>query len=346
MHNSTLIIVALFCLLVIVVLYTINLRYRLQYIQQNNTANDTLLSRLEKIAKESQMESSNHFVQQTQYTITPIINAIQSIRDLVQQSNTSSEKNYLFIAHNMKEVARLQEQVRSEAANLSNALSNPIIRGKWGEIQLRRIVELSGMIEHCDFDTQVSSDGSRPDMVINLPGNRQIILDAKVPFANYMQAVQNGEQTSIQKHKDNVKNHINLLSKKSYWKDFKYSPEFVIMFIPVESFLGMAIESDCAILEEAAEKNVIIATPMILLAMLKAICYSWRQESIAINIQEISKISIKIGEDIKAMTEQFELCENRITKAAEEYQKLRRMIDQKVFGDIQKLEKILMTVSK
>ena len=328
-----------FMIVVMILLYA-----RVNSVIKNKSVNEDLLKYISQIISESSKTSIDYVTSHTRDTIDKFTHAIQSMRDLVQESKTSQEKSQDYITKHMQDVIKTQQDVQKEAMRLSNALSNPVSRGKWGEIQLKRIVELSGMMEHCDFDTQVVGERIRPDMVINLPQNRKIIVDAKVPFSHYMEALEKNEEEYIEKHRENVRSHVNILCKKSYWKEFDESPDFVIMFIPSESFLSMAVGSDSSLIEDAASKNVIIATPMILLATLKAICYSWRQNAIHNNMKEIANVSICIRDSLQAMSEQIDLCENRIIKTGEEYQKLRKTIEKKVFANIDKLEKLLKYV--
>ena len=221
----------------------------------------------------------------------------------------------------------LQQQVlllKSETANLARALSSHTVRGRWGEIQLKRVVELAGMVAHCDFEEQVvknhQSDIIRPDLVVKLPGNKCIVVDSKVPLSAYLRSMESEEQDTQKKllgeHADQLKKHIQQLAKKSYWRHFQPSPELVVLFLPGETFLSTALSLQPELMELAAESGVILATPMTLIAMLRAIAFGWRQEA-------SNEHALKIAQKAK------ELCE-RLGTLSEYFQKLGKSLGQSV----------------
>ena len=192
-------------------------------------------------------------------------------------------------------VRRSSDELRREASTLSTALRAPQVRGRWGEQQLERIVEAAGMVQHCDYVTQASSttdDGTlRPDLVVRLAGGKNVVVDAKVPFAGYLDAMDARDEASqrarLAAHARQVRDHVTRLGAKAYWERFAPSPEFVVMFVPSDSFLSVALEHDPTLLEHAFSRDVVIATPSTLIALLRTIAYAWRQDAVADSAREV-----------------------------------------------------------
>ena len=223
-----------------------------------------------------------------------------------------------------------KNELSKETGNLVKALRSPIARGRWGEIQLRRVVEMAGMLNHCDFYEQVTeSTGEntslRPDLIIKLPGGRQVIIDSKVPLEAYLDGVQSESDTEREaKYKDHarlVRAHVTALGKKSYHQHFSPTPEFVVLFLPAETFFSTALQYDPTLIEAGVDQGVIIATPTTLIALLRAVSYGWKQESLSRHAEEVSELGHELYKRIVDMSSHFSKMGRGLSSAVEAYNK-------------------------
>jgi DNA recombination protein RmuC len=200
----------------------------------------------------------------------------------------------------------LQENLQGETRKLVDALKRPQVRGRWGEITLRRVVETAGMNEYCDFTEQVSVDTDegrlRPDLIVKLPGGKTVVVDAKVPLKAYMEAIESQDdkvrEEAVVKHARQVRDHMKLLGTKQYWNQFDPSPDFVVLFLPGESFFSAALETDRDLIVDGIANKVILATPTTLIALLRTVAYSWQQHRMADNAEKIAKAGSELYERI------------------------------------------------
>jgi len=246
---------------------------------------------------------------------------------------------------------QLTEQLRNLGAQtnkLFDALRTPSVRGRWGEIQLKRVVEIAGMVEHCDFfeqEMQTTENGRfRPDLRIQLPGGKNVAVDSKVPLKAYLEAMDCADEGAraikLVDHANQIRTHITQLSSKSYWDACKPAPEFVVLFLPGEMFFSAALQHDAALIEDAAARKVILATPTTLIALLKAVSYGWRQERLAENAEHISELGQELHERIATMASYLARLGGALGKAVEEFNNTARSMESRVLVSTRRFKEL------
>jgi DNA recombination protein RmuC len=245
--------------------------------------------------------------------VGPVRESLDKVDLQIRALETARGQAYGELSTQVKTMSATQEKLRAETGNLVNALRAPAVRGRWGELQLRRVVEMAGMLESCDFDEQASvttEDGRlRPDMVVRLPSGRNIVIDAKTPLGAYLEAqeatTEEERNAKLRHHAQQVRAHVVKLSAKNYWEQFDVAPEIVVMFLPGETFYSVALEQMPGLIEEGFAQNVLIATPTTLLGLLRAVSAGWREERMAENAQRISDEGRRLHERIATLAEKF-----------------------------------------
>lgn len=313
----------------------------------------TFLGQAESLLKQLQHITRGELGQQHEklnFLITPVANALATIDEKIQTLEKSRVGAYEALTQQLSTLNSTHKDLYQQTHQLVQALRTPHVRGRWGEIQLRRLVELAGMIPHCDFLEQtslVTQDADRllrPDLIITLPGHRKIVIDAKVPLLSYMNGIEAAD-TSLHKknmkdHARQMRGHIKSLSQKAYWAQFTPSPEFVLLFLPSENLLTAALEEDKDILDYGAESRVLIATPMTLLALLKTIALGWHQHSFNENAEKISLLGRDIHRKLNDMMGSFSKIGQHLGLTLSHYQNTLVVWEEKVLPSTQELGRL------
>lgn len=261
--------------------------------------------------------------------VKPLQESLVKYEQALQDIEGKRQKAYGTLEESLRHLGEAQAGLQKETVALSTALRNPQARGRWGEIALRRVVELAGMTEHCDFELQTSVTGEegrlRPDLLVRLPGGRTVVVDAKAPLSAYLDAMgaatEEARADAIALHAQQVRGHVRLLAAKEYWAAFDGSPEFVVLFIPGEAFFAAAVEHDPELLADAARMNVVLATPMTLVALLRAVALGWRQERMSMNAEEVQRLGRDLHDRLQTFTDHLAGVGSGLGKAVESYNK-------------------------
>lgn len=299
---------------------------------------------LAKEVIDSKLKESEKDFQKRQATINEVVAPIKEKLEKFDHEIRTLERERVGAYEGLREqIGTLMNQTSS----LANALRKPHIRGKWGEMQLKRVIEMAGMVEYCDFLIQPSvidknnDNLLRPDLIIRMPSGKQIIVDAKVPLDSYLDAISQNDlqiqKEKLKEHSSAIKKHINDLGKKEYWNQFENTPELVVLFLTGEGVFSAALEHEPALIEIGVEKKVIIATPITLIALLRAIAYGWKQEAIAESAKKISELGHILYERICTMGENFDNLRKSLKSAVDNYNKTAGSLEARVFPAARRL---------
>lgn len=276
--------------------------------------------------------------------VKPIRETLQQSQQQIAELEKARSEAYGSIKSQLESMQSSQKTLAQETQNLVNALRRPEVRGRWGEITLRRLVELAGMVEHCDFQEQVHTVDDdkiiRPDMIVRMPDRRELVVDVKTPLDAYLEAVEAKDDVQrklgLERHARNVREHVRKLAAKSYWDQFSQSPEFVILFIPGDQFLSAALNEDPELIDSALSQQIILATPTSFVALLKAVAYGWRQLALAENAEEIRQLAEDLYGRLAAFVGHMNRVGKQLAGSIDTYNKAVGSLERKVLPGARK----------
>ena len=311
-------------------------------------SNSEIFLRLAEQNLGAQQEKANRALgdreQAVENLVKPIREALQQSQKQIDDLEKSRSEAYGGIRSQLEMMQESHKSLAQETKNLVNALRRPEVRGRWGEITLRRLVELAGMVEHCDFHEQVhTTDGDkivRPDMIVRMPNQRELVVDVKTPLDAYLEAAEAPDdqkrQQALERHARNVREHIRKLSSKTYWEQFSRSPDFVILFIPGDQFLSAALNEDPNLIDSALSQQIILATPTSFVALLKAVAYGWSQVALTENAEEVRSLAADLYGRLTAFVGHLNKLGRQLSGSVENYNRAVGSLERKVLPGARK----------
>ena len=315
--------------------------------QERARAAEDKVALLERTMREKNALADGQLAQRfdVEALVGPMRETLARVEQQLRDSDLARTRSHAELAQQVEFARHGAEQLRLETQALVTALRRPEARGRWGELQLRRVVELAGMAAHCDFDEQVIIDGGlRPDMVVRLAGGKNIVVDSKVSLAAYLEAAAATDDASrearLEAHARHVRAHVDQLSAKAYWSALPETPEFVILFIPGEAFLAPALEHDPALLEHALARRVHIATPTTLVSMLRTAQYAWQQQALSANARAVFELGRELHERLSGMGRHLERVGKSLTNAVGAYNQTVGSLETRVLVSARRLAEL------
>lgn len=280
--------------------------------------------------------------------VKPVHDSLAKVDHHIKELETAREGAYAALREQVHMMSQSHVQLRSETSNLVKALRAPHVRGRWGEMQLRQAVELAGMVEYCDFEEQKqfgAGDGSqRPDLIVRLPAGRSVIVDAKVPLTAFLEGIEaqsdDDRVEKLKEHARHIREHVQQLSKKSYWEQLPSSPDFVVMFLPGESLFSSALQHDPSLIDFGAKQRVILATPTTLITLLKAVACGWREDRLAKNAQEICTLGRELYKRLSTLAGHFSRVGESLAKAVTHYNQAVGSLEARVLTSARKFKEL------
>lgn len=286
--------------------------------------------------------------------LKPIKEALNKTEQQIRAMEHERKEAYGSLTKHLETMAQTQQALQGETRNLVKALSRPEVRGQWGEMTLKRLAELAGMVEHCDFfeqeHTNTEEGAMRPDMIVRMPGDREIVVDVKTPLDAYLSAVEATDdterETHLIRHTKNVRKRVQELASKGYWNQFAHSPDFVVLFIPGDQFLSTALDHDRNLLEDAMQQKVILATPTSLVALLRAVAYGWRQESLASNAEQIRQVGEELYGRLGTFADHLGKMGKSLNSSVQHFNKAVSSFDSRVIPSVRKFSEMGISAKK
>jgi DNA recombination protein RmuC len=308
---------------------------------------DLAKARFDSLQKEAEGDLEQRKVA-IQAMVNPLETALRDLRTEVTRVESARQEAYGSLRSEVQQLALTSKELRQETGSLVSSLKQPQVKGKWGELTLRRAVELAGMSPHCDFVEQKSvetEDGRlRPDLIVHLPGGTQVVIDAKVPLHAFLAAVGSRSdveyQQAMTQHARLVRDHISRLSAKEYWKQFEPTPEFVVLFVPGESFFSAALEHDLTLIEDAIADHVVLASPTTLIALLRAIAYGWREQLVAENAERIKDLGNQLYDRVVTFAEHLSEIAKGLERANKAYNNAVASFDNRLMPSVRKFKEM------
>jgi len=286
--------------------------------------------------------------------LKPVKESIDGYKKRIEELEKGSEKTFGQVTEMLSNIQTTNASLQKETGALVNALRNPRVRGRWGEIGLKRVVEFSGLSAHCDFVEQVYTEGEdsilKPDMIINLPGNSHVVVDSKLPLDAYLQALETDDESSrnllFAKHARDLRDHVNKLSKKQYWSQFQNTPDFVVLYMEVESALNVALMTDKTLLQDAMNNKIILTTPTTLIVVLKSVAMSWQQHNITENALQIMEAAMDFYGRVNVFADHIDKMGGGLKTALKGYNDAIGSWESRVLPAGRKLEQLKATDNK